>query len=66
MMTTSWFDGPLSKANINRRRVCERCGAQEEHCIVSDEGKKLPLCDACFKAHVADLKKGAENPHEKA
>jgi hypothetical protein len=38
--------------------VCERCGAQEDHCIVLDGGKKLPLCDACFKAYVEDLKKG--------
>lgn len=53
-MTTSWFDGPLSKANINRSHVCERCGKPEEHCVVLDEGKKKRLCDECFKEYVAE------------
>jgi hypothetical protein len=50
MMTTSWFDGPLSKANINGQSLC-KCGGKESHSLVSDEGIKIRMCDDCFIAH---------------
>lgn len=50
MMTTSWFDGQLSKAKVNGDRLCAVCGGREEHCIVDEEGNKTRLCDACFKS----------------
>jgi hypothetical protein len=57
MMVTSWFDGPLRKANINNQHRCDECGGTEEHCIVFDDGKKQRLCDECYKRYIDDLNK---------
>ena len=49
MMTTSWFDGDLSKANVNGSHKCIECGASVSHTVVFEDGRKERWCDKCFQ-----------------
>lgn len=33
---------------LTQGRAC-KCGEPEEHCIVFDNGEKMPLCDGCYE-----------------